>query len=319
MKKWTKETCYEVALECKTQAELRKKAKGAYMAAYRNGWLKDYSWFVLVQRPKGYWNKKRCEEEARKYKTKNDFQKINGSAYMAALKNNWLDEYEWFENGYELAGKNNTVWTFEKCKEVALKYDNLTDFYEKSSNVYNITRKRGWLSNFDWLVRKENIHIGHRDNVYAYVFSEYNSIYIGRTVNISIRDNRHHTDERSTVNRFAKQNNTCIPKMTILESGLTLEDGLEKEDYYVNKYRSDGWNVLNKAKTGKRSGAIGCLNSHKWNRKTCYEEAKKYNSRTQFCRENGSAYHVARKNGWLNDYTWMKTKNRTDRIHPVQC
>lgn len=306
-KKWTREACYEIALSCKTQAELRKKAKGAYMAAYRNGWLDDYTWFVLVQKPTGYWNKERCEEEARKYKTKNEFQKGNGSAYMAALKNGWLDDYTFFENGYELAGKKNIVWTFEKCREEALKYDNITDFYEKSSNVYNISRKRGWLSKFDWLVRKENIYTAKRDNVYAYIFSEFNSVYIGRTVNVNTRNNRHHTDKRSIVYRFAKEKGISIPEMNVLKTGLTLNEGLEIEDYYVSKYCEEGWNILNKAKTGLRSGAIGSLNCHKWNHKTCYEEAKKYKSRTEFCRKNGSAYHVARKNGWLDEW-FPKTK-----------
>ena len=309
-KKWTYEACYEEAKKYKTQAELRHNSKGAYMAAYRNGWLKDYTWFVLIQKPTGYWNKERCEKEAKKYETKNEFQKLGGSAYNAALKNGWLKDYTWFENGYSLANTKRAIWTYEKCKEIALTCRTVTEFFKKSISAYNACYKHNWLNEFDWLVRTENIYKAKRDNVYAYIFSELKSVYIGRTVNVEIRNSRHNTDKKSTVYKFAQTNDVPIPLMTILESDLTLEEGLEKEDYYVNKYREEGWAVLNKAKTGVRSGAIGCLNSHKWNKKTCYEEAKKYKSRTQFCRENGSAYYVARKNGWLNDYTWfIKVKN----------
>lgn len=45
-----------------------------------------------------------------------------------------------------------------------------------------------------------------------------------------------------------------------------------------------------------------------WTYERCYEEALKYETRTDFCKNNGSAYEVARKNGWLNDYDWLLTE-----------
>jgi hypothetical protein len=43
----------------------------------------------------------------------------------------------------------------------------------------------------------------------------------------------------------------------------------------------------------------------KWNYDTCYQEALKYNSRTEF-RKSGRPYQVASKEGWINDYTWLE-------------
>ena len=43
----------------------------------------------------------------------------------------------------------------------------------------------------------------------------------------------------------------------------------------------------------------------KWNKETCYEEAKKYSTRTEFYKGCSSAYTVARKNKWLDDYIWF--------------
>ena len=37
-----------------------------------------------------------------------------------------------------------------------------------------------------------------------------------------------------------------------------------------------------------------------WNYENCYQEAKKYNSRSEFCKGCSWAYDVARKNGWLD-------------------
>jgi len=42
-----------------------------------------------------------------------------------------------------------------------------------------------------------------------------------------------------------------------------------------------------------------------WNKETCFEEAKKYKSRTEFSKKNQTAYKYARINDWLNDYTWF--------------
>lgn len=39
----------------------------------------------------------------------------------------------------------------------------------------------------------------------------------------------------------------------------------------------------------------------KWNYETCYEEAKKYSTRYEFQKGCGSAYEVARKNGWMDE------------------
>ena len=42
------------------------------------------------------WTKKRCYEEAKKFKTKKEFQDNSPSCYQAALKHKWIDDYDWF-------------------------------------------------------------------------------------------------------------------------------------------------------------------------------------------------------------------------------
>jgi hypothetical protein len=39
------------------------------------------------------WYDDNCKEEAKKYKTRNEFQKGSRGAYKVALKNKWLDDY----------------------------------------------------------------------------------------------------------------------------------------------------------------------------------------------------------------------------------
>ena len=44
-----------------------------------------------------------------------------------------------------------------------------------------------------------------------------------------------------------------------------------------------------------------------WSKEVCYEEAKKYKSRSEFCRGCCSAYKASMKNGWIDDYNWFLT------------
>lgn len=50
--KWTREACYEAAKECTSAVELNKKYQSAYFRANKEGWVKDYTWFVdKIHRP----------------------------------------------------------------------------------------------------------------------------------------------------------------------------------------------------------------------------------------------------------------------------
>ena len=42
-----------------------------------------------------------------------------------------------------------------------------------------------------------------------------------------------------------------------------------------------------------------------WDYDTCYKEASKYTTKSEFAKNNRRAYRVAAKNGWFNDYTWF--------------
>ena len=44
----------------------------------------------------------------------------------------------------------------------------------------------------------------------------------------------------------------------------------------------------------------------KWTYETCYEKAKEYKTRGEFKKGCSGAYQVARKKGWLDNYTWFK-------------
>ena len=281
--------------------EFRKGCVSAYNVALKNNWLDNYTWFEEKQKPSGYWTYETCYQEAQKYNSRSEFEKACGSACHVARKNGWLDKYTWLIRPKQ----HNIKWTEQTCYNEAQKYNSRIEFQKGCGSAYHVARKNDWLDNYTWFEKDLNPYKNNLDNIYCYIFEELNSVYVGRTININERNTQHNTKTNSAVYQFAQKHNIVIPQITILETNLSLEQGREKEDFYVTKYKSEGWNVLNKAKTGKNSGSLGKLGGGKWNKKTCYQEAQKYNSRSEFSNGCGSAYNVACKNNWLDNYTWF--------------
>lgn len=92
-----------------------------------------------------------CEKESRKYTSRADFWRFSRSAYRQALKNNWLDKFVWLIPQCKKKG----FWTYQKCKEEALKYKTFHDFEKKSISACHKSRKMGWIKDFTWLKRKK--------------------------------------------------------------------------------------------------------------------------------------------------------------------
>ena len=299
-----------------SRREFYKGNGSAYNVARKNGWLDNYTWFKEKQKH-NYWNNyNNNKTEAQKYNSRSEFAKGCQSAYNVACKNGWLDNYTWLKEKKQPNGYWNN---YENNKAEAKKYNSRREFYKGCSGAYHVARQNGWLETYTWFEKDLSPYKNKRDNVYAFIFEELKSIYIGRTIDINRRYKQHSTDEKCTVYKFAKQNNTPIPQITILEIKLSLDEGREKEHYYVTKYKQEGWNVLNRAKTGKNSGSLGGIAKGKWNKKTCFQEAQKYNSRREFEKGCVSAYNVACKNGWLDTYTWFSVSKTAKKWNEQTC
>lgn len=90
---WYKENCKKEALKYNTRQEFEKGSRGAYKAANKNHWLNEICKHMISnKKPYHYWTKELVLNEALKYKTKEDFHKKSKAAYVAASKNDWINE-----------------------------------------------------------------------------------------------------------------------------------------------------------------------------------------------------------------------------------
>lgn len=302
--RWTFEECYNLAKDCKCSSEFKERNPQSYKASLRYGWLKEFTWFIPHYRIIK-WSYDTCYNEAKKYTSRKQFQDNSGGAYRKALEEGWLEDYEWFVPKFKPKGYWNN---YERVKNEAKKYSTRTEFYKNNQFVYNVAVNNGWIGDFI----PNNADLNSRVRcVYSYEFKDYNVVYVGLTEDKERRHQQHlgiHSSGKSIspVFKFAKRNGISVPKPIYWYEECTITEAQQYEEEKIIWYKKQGWILLNKSKTGVGHGSIGGF-TRKWTKEECYNEAKKYNTRTEFSRNCQSAYSKALRNGWINYYTWFST------------
>lgn len=92
--RWTeKAAVLNVAAQCSTRSEFKKKFGAAVQAAQRYGWYEEACAHMKeLVKPDGYWTKQRIFEVASQFDTKMNFINAYPGASRAASKNGWWDE-----------------------------------------------------------------------------------------------------------------------------------------------------------------------------------------------------------------------------------
>lgn len=141
---WTYEKCKEEALKYETKKELGYHNITVYHIILRNKWLELLSHMENLKNPISDWTYEKCKEEALKYNMRSDFASKSSSAYVASKRNGWLDDVCSHMSTYVREIKP-SKWTYERCKEVALKCDSKSELSVKYSAAYKMSLKNGWL------------------------------------------------------------------------------------------------------------------------------------------------------------------------------
>ena len=95
-----------------------------------------------------------------------------------------------------------------------------------------------------------------RDNIYVYLWEELNTVYVGRTVNPKSRHYQHRHIPTEKTYKFSIEHGVEHPKMIIIENDLSIEEGIEREKYWIKEYRENSpYDVLNRTEGGE----VGCV------------------------------------------------------------
>lgn len=146
-----KENFFKEAKKYNSKKELEEGNLAAYHAGWRYGYLNEVDWKTERKTlPFGYWKKKEnCIEEAKKYKTKKEFQKNNQSAYWASLKYGYLDEMSWLVKNK--VSKKGSLQNKEQILEESKKYKTRTEFMKANKSMYDAAQRYGYLKEMVWL------------------------------------------------------------------------------------------------------------------------------------------------------------------------
>src|SRR5258708_7259486 len=122
--------------------------------------------------------------------------------------------------------------------------------------------------------------------IYVFEFPD-KSAYVGLTYNSQERESEHLNPKRlkkSAVYQYI-QKSGLLPKFKELSEYIDWNIASQLEGECVEKYRKNGWIILNKYKTGALGGCTLI-----WTKEKCLEDAKKYNSIKEWRFNSNSVY-----------------------------
>lgn len=182
--KWTKEKCHEEALKYSHKIDFKKSSRGAYPAALNNKWIDEIcshmtplgneykrliyrflfpdNFFYVgltsnsIRRKNEHLNKDNSVVYQHIIDTKTEpyYEELTDYLDIKEAKkqeNYWKKQSE--REGYlslnkaktGALGSNVIKWSKEKCMEVALKYDNKTEFRASYPSAFQSSYKNGWI------------------------------------------------------------------------------------------------------------------------------------------------------------------------------
>jgi hypothetical protein len=286
---WTLEKILELSKDFTKMNDFKKSYPNAYAALRRRvDWLNK----VKENMTPAYinWTKELIHQEALKFPTRRQFQTHSKKAYNVARYNGWLDDVTSHMTNMQ------NLWNPDDIWKEALKYNHVRDFIEGSKNAYQAARRR---PNYKEII-SHMTPLGNKLKrlIYSYEFPD-NTVYVGLTFDLGERDRQHRKKENSQVYKHIKQTGLEPNFKQITDKFVSALDAKVLEQQTIEKYANDGWKILNLAK----AGGLGSSVLDNWTKEMVIEVAKKYNTKTEFCKKERRACMLAKRNGWYDDAT----------------
>lgn len=259
------------------------------------------------------WTKEKCYETARRYSDLGTFSKECQVAYTIAHRNGWLADYVWLTrkkipNGY---------FTKEIVMTEAHKYTSSQDFFKGNPKAYYAARRNDWIKECTWFQKPKNAKKWNYETCYkeALKYISKTAFRINSTTAYCVARDKGWLEEYKWLKNYDElyDHDECFVEA---QKYLYYNDFRANSHPYYMVARKRGW--LKEFTWLIKEYAEP--HNKKWNYDTCYEEAKKYATKGAFGKGASGAYDVARRNGWLSDYTWFPDFSASDaKVDSVYC
>ena len=299
---YTYDECMEEAKKHVTTTTFYKANPSMCDKARRLGWLKDYTWMTHVTSNLRY-TYEMCYQEALTCKSRKELRRKSPYVYNKARKSGWLNDYTWFDQIDEAKGHIYTVYAYQD-EDTNTMYVGLTKNLDKR--------------------HKQHCQPSVNDAVYQYFKS------IGKEVQqpIILKDHLYQADgkyfEKYYINYYKRLGKNMLNSGNAGNVGSvsvwTREKCYEEAKKYTSKrdfYKHNPAAYIHAKENGwvEDYTWFECLKLPKyfWNYDNTMEEARKYETFYEFRVKNQTAYDIARNNGWLNDYTWLRDLTKEEK------
>jgi hypothetical protein len=206
--------------------------------------------------------------------------------------------------GVDFTLKPHIKWTYEKCKEEALKYQTRNEFQKKSPSGYGASIKKGFLDK----VCAHMVPAGsyYLRMVYVYEFSD-KHVYVGLTCN---KDERHYNHLKQSSSSPVYSHMVSIGETPIyrdLTNGyIDYKLAQKMEGETIQEYIKKGWTILNKRIKGGELGGIVI----KWDDDTLKEICLQYTDLQKLRKERYDVYVAVYKRKNHSQFTGHMIKKK---------
>lgn len=291
------------------------------MVARNRGWLREYTWLIKepIEPYNKKWNYDTCYAEAKKYKTRGEFNKEGGGAYDVARRNGWLADYTWIPDFSDSDAKVDSVYCyiFEDLKAAyvgrTLMYrQHIRDIEHRNLErdaVYKFAQEHNCeIPKMQIIEENLTVQQGREGEDYWRKLYESNGFYML---------NKAATGAKSgSIGALARGKWTFDIAYKIAKNFETVNEMCEEYEYLYRLSKARGWLERFDWFRGKE---IKIEKQTKWTEDVCREEALKYTSRKDFRRMCKGAYDKAKEMGWLDDYTWLSRQKLQSEWNYESC
>ena len=298
---WSKDRCAQEALQYHARTDFLKSQAG--QAAKTRGWVDDVAPHLKpTRKPSRDWTYEECLAEAKKYVKRGEFHAGSSSAFIAAKKNGWLDDV-----CQHMVSKRKS-WTYDECRELALKYETKKAFKQGESGAYNACLKHKWIkelcAHMDELLKPSGYWSKERCADVASLYTR-TTEFCKNAGNVYSTAKRmgwfdditaHMTNDtqQRTVRGFWKNKDNCAAEALKYKSKHAFKKS--SRGAYASA-RKHAW-----LEDICQHMEISQVPMNHWkNKENCFNEARKYKTKSQFIVQAKGAYAAAKRYGWLDE------------------